>query len=67
MYDAIWAAEKATEKAKLDWEEVSAVLVELKFKPAVLNFKAWLWASATVSIISDLYECQTSVHLITQY
>ncbi|KAL3525098.1 hypothetical protein ACH5RR_013470 [Cinchona calisaya] len=47
--DAIWAAEKAVAKAKLEWEEASLVMVDLKLKPTLLNFKAWLWASATIS------------------
>lgn len=47
--DAIWAAEKAAGKAKLEWQEASVVMAELKLKPALQTFKAWLWASATIS------------------
>ena len=50
MDDAIWAAEKAAGKVKSEWEEASGVMCELKLKPALRNFKAWLWASATVSV-----------------
>ena len=54
MDDAIWAAEKAAGKAKLEWQEASVVMAELKLKPALQTFKAWLWASATVIILSHL-------------
>uniref|UniRef100_A0A2P2JJY2 Protein SET DOMAIN GROUP 40 n=2 Tax=Rhizophora mucronata TaxID=61149 RepID=A0A2P2JJY2_RHIMU len=47
--DAIWAAEKATSKAKLEWEEAKPLIQELELKPQLCTFKAWLWASATIS------------------
>lgn len=49
MDDAIWIAEKASGKAKLEWKEASVIMVELGFKTALLSLRAWLWASATVS------------------
>lgn len=50
MHDAIWAAEKATLKAEDDWKEANALMEQLKLKPQLQTFRAWLWASATVSI-----------------
>ncbi|XP_059642875.1 protein SET DOMAIN GROUP 40 isoform X2 [Cornus florida] len=47
--DAIWAAEKARLKAELDWKEATSLMKELKLKPQLRTFKAWLWASATIS------------------
>ncbi|GKE65972.1 hypothetical protein Tco_1520133, partial [Tanacetum coccineum] len=39
--DAIWAAEKALEKAKMEWESAKTVMEELMFKPHYMSFKAW--------------------------
>lgn len=47
--DAIWAAEKAILKAEFEWKEANVVMEQLMLKPQLLTFKAWLWASATVS------------------
>lgn len=47
--DAIWAAEKASEKANMEWESAKTVMEELMFKPHYMSFKAWIWASASIS------------------
>ncbi|VFR02555.1 unnamed protein product [Cuscuta campestris] len=47
--DAIWSAEKAVQKAKVELKEVSALMCEIKLKPHLMTLKAWLWASATIS------------------
>ncbi|KAI3417469.1 SET domain-containing protein, partial [Psidium guajava] len=47
--DAIWVAKKARWKAEAEWKETRALMEELKFKPGLLAFKSWLWASATIS------------------
>ncbi|XP_047314922.1 protein SET DOMAIN GROUP 40 [Impatiens glandulifera] len=47
--DGIWSAEKAIQKAKLDWQEATSLMKDLGFKPSLQTFKAWLWASATIS------------------
>ncbi|KAJ9540914.1 hypothetical protein OSB04_027420 [Centaurea solstitialis] len=47
--DAIWAAEKALEKAKMEWKSATAIMKELMFKPHYMSFKAWIWASASIS------------------
>ncbi|XP_062107618.1 protein SET DOMAIN GROUP 40 isoform X2 [Humulus lupulus] len=47
--DAIWATQKATLKAELEWKEANVLMKELNLKPRLLTFKAWLWASATIS------------------
>ncbi|KAL4577835.1 hypothetical protein LXL04_013949 [Taraxacum kok-saghyz] len=47
--DAIWAAEKALEKTKTEWKNATPVMEELMFKPHYLSFKAWIWASASIS------------------
>ncbi|KAM1413444.1 hypothetical protein ACFXTO_026039 [Malus domestica] len=47
--DAKWAAEKATLKAEDDWKEANALMEQLKLKPQLRTFQAWLWASATIS------------------
>ncbi|XP_062150874.1 protein SET DOMAIN GROUP 40 isoform X1 [Alnus glutinosa] len=47
--DAIWAAEKAILKAKLEWKEANQLMEELKLKPQLLTFRAWLWAASTIS------------------
>ncbi|KVI08676.1 Rubisco LS methyltransferase, substrate-binding domain-containing protein [Cynara cardunculus var. scolymus] len=47
--DATWAAEKALEKAKMEWESATTIMEELMFKPHYMSFKAWIWASASIS------------------
>ncbi|XP_055805743.1 protein SET DOMAIN GROUP 40 [Solanum dulcamara] len=47
--DAIWAAQKASEKAEEEWNEVTLLMHELKLKPQFLTLKAWLWASGSIS------------------
>ncbi|KAL6225727.1 hypothetical protein ACLB2K_004576 [Fragaria x ananassa] len=47
--DAIWAADKAISKAEFEWKETNAFMEQLKLKPQLRTFRAWLWASATVS------------------
>ncbi|PON55551.1 N-lysine methyltransferase SETD [Parasponia andersonii] len=47
--EAIWAAEKAMLKAELDWKEASVLMTQLNLKPRLSTFRAWLWASATIS------------------
>lgn len=47
--NSIWAAERAIQKAKSEWEEAKPLFVELKLKPGLVTFKAWLWAAATIS------------------
>ncbi|KAG6418618.1 hypothetical protein SASPL_120822 [Salvia splendens] len=49
--DAIWTAEKAVHKAKMEWKEATPVLSELNIKPQLTTFNAWLWASSTLSIL----------------
>ncbi|XP_051146391.1 protein SET DOMAIN GROUP 40 [Andrographis paniculata] len=47
--DAIWAAEKAVQKSKSEWEEATPILRALNLKIKLISFSAWLWASATIS------------------
>ncbi|XP_031262945.1 protein SET DOMAIN GROUP 40-like isoform X2 [Pistacia vera] len=47
--DAIWAAGKAVLKAEIEWKEASKLMEQLQLKPQFVSFKAWLWASGTVS------------------
>ncbi|KAG9137020.1 hypothetical protein Leryth_013863, partial [Lithospermum erythrorhizon] len=47
--DAVWAAEKAVTKAKSDWQQAGLIMQELDFKSHLCTFKAWLWASGTIS------------------
>lgn len=47
--DAFCAAEKAVSKAESEWKQANKLMEELNLKPQLLSFKAWLWASATVS------------------
>lgn len=47
--DAIWLTEKVISKAESDWREAVALLEQLELKPQLVSFKAWLWASATIS------------------
>ncbi|XP_031093726.1 protein SET DOMAIN GROUP 40 [Ipomoea triloba] len=46
--DAIWAAEKAVQKAKMELKEASVLMDEIKLRPQLMTLKAWLWASATI-------------------
>ncbi|TYI02562.1 hypothetical protein ES332_A11G275500v1 [Gossypium tomentosum] len=45
---AIWAAQKAVTKAKYEWEQAFTLMKELKLKPPLLTFRAWIWATGTV-------------------
>ncbi|KAF5182419.1 Set domain group [Thalictrum thalictroides] len=47
--DAIWTTERVISKAESDWKEAYPLMRELQLKPQLSTFKAWLWASATVS------------------
>ncbi|XP_057971691.1 protein SET DOMAIN GROUP 40 isoform X1 [Malania oleifera] len=47
--DAIWTAEKAALKVKLEWEEASALMQKLRIRPQLQTLKAWVWAFATIS------------------
>ncbi|KAK2970635.1 hypothetical protein RJ640_000865 [Escallonia rubra] len=47
--DAIWTAERAVGRAELEWRSAIAIMGELELKPHFRSFKAWLWASATIS------------------
>lgn len=47
--DATWAAQKALEKAKMEWKSATTIMEELMFKPHYMSFKAWIWASASIS------------------
>ncbi|XP_012841547.1 PREDICTED: protein SET DOMAIN GROUP 40 [Erythranthe guttata] len=57
--DAIWTAEKAVHKEEKEWEEATPLMCELNFKNRLTTFKAWLWASATVSasLVCFHYPC----------
>ncbi|XVF71029.1 hypothetical protein PTKIN_Ptkin12aG0001900 [Pterospermum kingtungense] len=46
---AIWAAEKAASKAESEWKQASTLLNQLKLKPQLLTFRAWIWATGTIS------------------
>ncbi|EPS68203.1 hypothetical protein M569_06567, partial [Genlisea aurea] len=47
--DAIWSAERAVLRATSEWKEATPLMKELCFRPQFLTFKAWLWASSTIS------------------
>ncbi|KAK4274979.1 hypothetical protein QN277_018130 [Acacia crassicarpa] len=47
--EARWVTEKAVLKAKSEWKEANALMEEIKLKSQLLTFKAWLWATATIS------------------
>ncbi|KAK1262264.1 Protein SET DOMAIN GROUP 40 [Acorus gramineus] len=47
--DAIWASEKAISKVRADWKDMVLIMQEIGLKPQLRSFKAWLWASATIS------------------
>ena len=51
MDDAIWVTERAILKAELEWKKAIPLMEELKLKPQLQNFRAWLWASSTVSTL----------------
>ncbi|KAK8340338.1 hypothetical protein E1A91_A08G095400v1 [Gossypium mustelinum] len=57
---AIWAAQKAVTKAKYEWEQAFTLMKELKLKPPLLTFRAWIWATGTVQIIARDKIPQTS-------
>ncbi|KAB2078110.1 hypothetical protein ES319_A06G139200v1 [Gossypium barbadense] len=57
---AIWAAQKTVTKAKYEWEQAFTLMKELKFKPLLLTFRAWIWATGTVQIIARDKISQTS-------
>ncbi|KAG4192255.1 hypothetical protein ERO13_A07G145950v2 [Gossypium hirsutum] len=57
---AIWAAQKAVTKAKYEWEQAFTLMKELKLKPPLLTFRAWIWATGTVQIIAQDKIPQTS-------
>ncbi|TYJ21966.1 hypothetical protein E1A91_A08G097400v1 [Gossypium mustelinum] len=44
----IWAAQKAVTKAKYEWEQAFTLMKELKLKPPLLTFRAWIWATGTI-------------------
>ncbi|XP_017975093.1 PREDICTED: protein SET DOMAIN GROUP 40 isoform X1 [Theobroma cacao] len=46
---AIWAAQKALSKAEYEWKEATPLMKELKLKPQFLTFRAWIWATGTIS------------------
>ncbi|KAA3461037.1 protein SET DOMAIN GROUP 40 isoform X2 [Gossypium australe] len=46
---AIWAAQKAVTKAKYEWEQAFTLMKELMLKPPLLTFRAWIWATGTIS------------------
>lgn len=49
MDDAIWLTERVISKAELEWREATSLMKQLELKPQFVTFKAWLWASATIS------------------
>ncbi|TYH12544.1 hypothetical protein ES288_A06G076100v1 [Gossypium darwinii] len=66
---AIWATQKAVTKAKYEWEQAFTLMKELKLKPPLLTFRAWIWATGTVSsqclcfsgfLFFDFYLCWTA-------
>ncbi|KAG4187095.1 hypothetical protein ERO13_A08G083762v2 [Gossypium hirsutum] len=56
----ICAAQKAVTKAKYEWEQAFTLMKELKLKPPLLTFRAWIWATGTVQIIARDKILQTS-------
>ncbi|PPR95394.1 hypothetical protein GOBAR_AA25271 [Gossypium barbadense] len=52
---AIWAAQKAVTKAKYEWEQAFTLVKELKLKPPLLTFRAWIWATGTTVALKYLY------------
>ncbi|CAI0442234.1 unnamed protein product [Linum tenue] len=47
--DAVWTAEKAILKAKMEWRQAKLVMEQLQFKPKFRSFGAWTWVCATIS------------------
>ncbi|KAL5570934.1 hypothetical protein UlMin_020531 [Ulmus minor] len=47
--DAIWATEKAISNAESEWKTATSLMEELNIKSRLRTFRAWLWASATIS------------------
>ncbi|CAN1305964.1 Protein SET DOMAIN GROUP 40 [Linum perenne] len=47
--DAVWTAERAIQKADMEWSQAKPLMEQLCFKPKFLSFKAWTWVSATIS------------------
>ncbi|XP_038896047.1 protein SET DOMAIN GROUP 40 [Benincasa hispida] len=45
----IWATEKAALKSLMEWRGVKGLMEEFNIKNQLQTFKAWLWASATIS------------------
>ncbi|KAK8349546.1 hypothetical protein V6Z12_A06G149100 [Gossypium hirsutum] len=52
---AIWAAQKTVTKAKYEWEQAFTLMKELKFKPLLLTFRAWIWATGTALDLKPNY------------
>ncbi|PPR83155.1 hypothetical protein GOBAR_AA37556 [Gossypium barbadense] len=52
---AIWATQKAVTKAKYEWEQAFTLMKELKLKPPLLTFRAWIWANRTTADLKYLY------------
>ncbi|EOY03098.1 SET domain group 40, putative isoform 2 [Theobroma cacao] len=46
---AIWAAQKALSKAEYEWKKATPLMKELKLKLQFLTFRAWIWATGTIS------------------
>ncbi|XP_022983189.1 protein SET DOMAIN GROUP 40 isoform X1 [Cucurbita maxima] len=46
---ALWEAEKAASKSHTEWRGVKGLMEESNIKNQLQTFKAWLWASATIS------------------
>ncbi|XP_017614769.2 protein SET DOMAIN GROUP 40-like [Gossypium arboreum] len=51
----IWAAQKAVTKAKYEWEQAFTLMKELKLKPPLLTFRAWIWATGTALDLKPNY------------
>lgn len=52
MDDAVWLTERVVAKAESEWKEAIPLMKQLNLKPQFMNFKAWLWASATSNLSS---------------
>ncbi|XP_040932463.1 protein SET DOMAIN GROUP 40 isoform X1 [Gossypium hirsutum] len=52
---AIWAAQKAVTKAKYEWEQAFTLMKELKLKPPLLTFRAWILATGTALDLKPNY------------
>ncbi|TYI14044.1 hypothetical protein ES332_A08G099500v1 [Gossypium tomentosum] len=51
----ICAAQKAVTKAKYEWEQAFTLMKELKLKPPLLTFRAWIWATGTALDLKPNY------------